>query len=336
MRNIIKNISGSVLLSFLLYGCEKAPVTIELGPKEPVDNFYSKDSIATGKLLTSIDFPITSLPVLSGTGVVNTDSAKLARKKVILQAVADMVYVDGGTFLMGATEEQGTNVHPYEKPAHQVTLSSYYMSKYEVTRELYWYVVGGTNQSNTTWMTANHDMKVPIEYRTYTEFQTFISKLNTLTGLRFSIPTEAQWEFAARGGRKRTSAPTMFAGGTSIDNTSCYLNNCLILPVTPTLPPSLGMADTVGSKTPNELGLYDMSGNMAEMCQDWYASYKDSVQVNPTGPVSLPVGIPQKRVIRGGSWVGTADACRVSARAGALSPSTRFYMVGLRLAHPVQ
>lgn len=336
MRNTIKNISGSIILSLLLFACEKTPVVLDLGPKEPTDNFFSKDTISTGTPLTSIDFPITSLPILSGTGVVNTDSAKLARKKVILQAVADMVYVDGGTFLMGATEEQGTNVHPYEKPAHQVTVSSYYISKYEVTRELYWYVVGGTNQSNTTWLAANPDMKVPMEYRTYTEFQTFISKLNTLTGLKFSIPTEAQWEFAARGGRKRTSTPTMFAGGTSIDNTACYLNNCLILPVTPTLPPSLGMANAVGSKTPNELGLYDMSGNMAEMCQDWYAPYKDSVQVNPTGPISLPAGTPLKRVVRGGSWVGTADACRVSARAGALSPSTRFYMVGLRLAHPVQ
>lgn len=336
MRNTIKYISGSVILSFLLIACEKTPVVLDLGPKEPADNFYSKDTISTGKPLTSTDFPISSLPTLSGTGVVNTDSAKLARKKVILQAVADMVYVDGGTFLMGATEEQGANVHPYERTAHQVSLSSFYISKFEVTRELYWYVVGGANPANATWLTSNSDLKVPIEYRTYTEFQTFITKLNTLTGLKFTIPTESQWEFAARGGRKRSAIPTMYAGGITIDNVACYLNNCLILPVTLTLPPSLGMANIVGSKTANELGLYDMSGNMAEMCQDWYAPYADSTQVNPTGPASLPAGTPQKRVVRGGSWVGTADVCRVSARAGALSPSARFYMVGFRLAHPVQ
>jgi formylglycine-generating enzyme required for sulfatase activity len=335
MRNTIKYISGTVILSLLLFACEKTPVVVELGPKEPVDNFFSTEPISEGNPLTSIDFPITSLPVLTGTGVVNTDSAKLARKAIILQAVADMVYVDGGTFLMGATEEQGSDIHPYEKPTHQVTLSSYYISKFEVSRELYWYVVGGANQANTIWLAANSDLKVPIEYRTYAEFQTFITKLNTLTGLKFTIPTEAQWEFAARGGRKRTSTPTMYAGGSIIDNVSCYLSNCLKLPITPT-PPSLGMANIAGSKAANELGLYDMSGNMAEMCQDWYAPYKDSTQINPTGTASLPAGTPLKRVLRGGSWLGTAEVCRISARAGALSPSTRFYTVGLRLSHPAQ
>jgi formylglycine-generating enzyme required for sulfatase activity len=336
MKNTLIYVSGSILLSFLLIACDKTPVVVELGPKQPVDNFFSTEPISTGNPLTSINFPITSLPTLSGTGVVNTDSAKLARKAIILQAVADMVYVDGGTFLMGATEEQGGDIHPYEKPAHQVTLTSYYISKFEVTRELYWYVVGGANQANATWLTANSDLKVPIEYRTYAEYQTFITKLNTLTGLKFTIPTEAQWEFAVRGGRKRTATPTMYAGGSSIDNVSCYLSNCLILPATTVIPPSLGMANTVGSKAANELGLYDMSGNMAEMCQDWYAPYKDSIQVNPAGSASLPTGTPQKRVVRGGSWLGTAEVCRTSARAGALSPSTRLYMVGLRLSHPVQ
>jgi len=336
MKNTIKHISGSVILSFLLIACDKTPVVVELGPIQPVDNFYSTTPISIGNPLTSIDFPITSLPTLLGTDVVNTDSAKLARKAIILQAVADMVYVDGGTFLMGATEEQGENVHPYEKPAHQVTLTSYYISKFEVTRELYWYVVGGANQANATWLTANSDLKVPIEYRTYAEFQTFITKLNALTGLKFTIPTEAQWEFASRGGRKRTATPTMYAGSASIDNVACYLSNCLILPATTVVPPSLGMANTVGAKAANELGLYDMSGNMAEMCQDWYAPYKDSIQVNPTGPASLPTGTPVKRVVRGGSWLGTAEVCRISARGGALSPSTRFYMVGLRLSHPLQ
>lgn len=336
MRNTIKYICGSVILSFVLIACDKTPVVVELGPKEPADSFFSSEQISTGNPLTSLDFPITSLPALTGTGVVNTDSAKLARKAIIIQAVADMVYVDGGTFLMGATEEQGADIHPYEKPAHQVTLTSYYISKFEVTRELYWYVVGGANQTNPIWLTANSDLKVPIEYRTYTEFQTFITKLNTLTGLKFTIPTEAQWEFAARGGRKRTASPTMYAGDSNINNVACYYNNCLILPITTVAPPSYGMADIVGSKAANELGLYDMSGNMAEICQDWYAPYKDSIQVNPVGPASLPTGTPLKRVVRGGSWLGTAGVCRISARAGALSPSTRFYMVGLRLSHPIQ
>lgn len=334
MRTKFLYIISVVLNLNILTSCEKTEISLTPGPKEPVDSYYSSETIAEGVQLLSIDFPISSLPVLSGAGVVNTDSARLARKQVILQAVADMVYVDGGTFLMGATEEQGLNVHPYEKPAHQVTLTSYYISKYEVTRELYWYVVGGANQSNATLMNANSDLKVPVEYRTYAEFQSFITKLNALTGLKFAVPTEAQWEFAARGGRKRTATPGLYAGGTNIENVACYLNNCMILPVTPVLPPSLGMANAVGTKVPNELGLYDMSGNMAEMCQDWYSAYPDSIQVNPVGPTTLPSGTPLKRVVRGGSWLGTADVCRTSARAGALSPSTRYYMVGLRLAHP--
>ena len=209
-----------------------------------------------------------------------------------------MVAVEGGTFTMGATAEQGSDAYDSEKPAHEVTLSSYYIGQTEVTQAL-WQAVMGSNPSY--WTSANgytDDMQCPVECVWYTNWydncQTFISKLNELTGKTFRLPTEAEWEYAARGGNR--SQGYKYAGSNDINEVAWY-GEGFFGPM------------PVGSKSPNELGLYDMSGNVREWCQDWYGSYSSEAQTNPTGPAS-----GSGRVTRGGGWYDNARFCRVSDR----------------------
>ena len=198
-----------------------------------------------------------------------------------------MKYVSGGTFTMGATSEMG---NPYydEKPTHQVTLSSYYIGETEVTQAL-WEAVMGSNPSE--FIGDDH----PVEYVSWDDCQTFISKLNALTGKRFRLPTEAEWEFAARGGNQ--SRHTKYSGSSRIDDVAWYNGNsgCETHPVK--------------TKQPNELGIYDMSGNVDEWCQDWFGSYSRYAQTNPTGASS-----GSNRVRRGGSVIDTPSFCRSSFR----------------------
>ena len=219
-----------------------------------------------------------------------------------------MVAVQGGTFTMGATAEQGSNADSDEKPTHQVTLSSYYIGQTEVTQAL-WVAVMGSNPSY-----VQGDPQRPVEQVTWEDCQTFIYKLSYLTGRRFRLPTEAEWEFAARGGKKSHSY--RYAGSNTIGNVAWYMDNTFITGLVATL-------------SPNELGLYDMSGNVYEWCQDWYGSYSSAAQTNPTGPTSGTY--PASRVIRGGSFMHEAVECRVSNRSG-LTPDTSIAFVGLRLA----
>ena len=207
----------------------------------------------------------------------------------------EMVKVEGGTFTMGATSEQGSDAYDWEKPSHSVTLSDYSIGKYEVTQEL-WQAVMGNNPS------SSKGSRKPVESVSWDDCQSFISKLNSLLssqlgGRRFALPTEAQWEYAARGGKK--SQRYKYAGSNSISSVAWYADN------------SGNSTHEVGSKSPNELGLYDMSGNVWEWCQDWYSSYSSSSQSNPTGPSS-----GSYRVRRGGCWYNDAGYCRVSFRGG--------------------
>lgn len=217
-----------------------------------------------------------------------------------------MIPVEGGTFTMGATAEQGSDAVDDEKPKHQVTLSSYAIGETEVTQEL-WEAVMGSNPSN---FSGN---QLPVECVSWNDCQTFITKLNQLTGVNFRLPTEAEWEFAARGGNKRSGYK--YAGSNTIGNVAWYSGN------------SSSKPHAVAQKLPNELGLYDMSGNMHEWCQDWYGSYSSAAQTNPTGPAS-----GSARVVRGGGWDNAAEYCRVSFRVSG-TPSTSYDLVGLRLAH---
>ena len=219
----------------------------------------------------------------------------------------DMIAVEGGTFTMGATAEQASDAYSDEKPTHQVTLSSYYIGKTEVTQEL-WQAVMGSNPSGFSG--AN----LPVEKVSWEDCQIFIAILNELTGKYFRLPTEAEWEYAARGGSK--SQGYKYSGSNTVDDVAWYPSN------------SSSKTHPVATKAPNELGIYDMSGNVLEWCRDWYSSsyYSSSSQYNPTGPAS-----GSRRVYRGGSWGSSARLCRISYR-DYNGPSYRFYNLGLRLA----
>ena len=215
-----------------------------------------------------------------------------------------MVYVQGGTFTMGATSEQGYDAYSDEKPAHSVTLSSYYIGQTEVTQAL-WKAVMGNNPSNSK------GDNLPVEEVSWDDCQEFVSKLNRLTGKNFRLPTEAEWEYAARGGSK--SRGYKYSGSNTLGSVAWYDDN------------SGSTTHPVGTKSSNELGLYDMSGNVLEWCQDWKGGYSSSPQTNPKGPNS-----GAERVNRGGSWSIIAGFCRVSIR-GNFPPSDRYCFLGLRL-----
>lgn len=233
------------------------------------------------------------------------DNGEPRRTIIVGNVQFTMIRVDGGTFLMGGTSEQGSDADSDEKPAHQVTLSSYYIGETEVTQEL-WRAVMGKKPSNFK------GDRLPVESVSWRDCQSFIEKLNRQTGLRFRLPTEAEWEYAARGGNK--SRGYKYSGSNNIGDVAWYDGN------------SSSSTHDVKTKQPNELGLYDMSGNVWEWCQDWYDSYSAGSQQNPTGASSGSL-----RVNRGGSWYFNAGYCRVSFRFN-LAPGFRFDNLGLRLA----
>ena len=216
-----------------------------------------------------------------------------------------MVRVEGGSFTMGATSEQGSEAKSDESPVHRVTLSTYYIGETEVTQAL-WEAVMGNNPSN--FKGAN----LPVEQVSWEDCQNFIRELNRMTGKRFRLPTEAEWEYAARGGNK--SQGCKYSGSNAIDKVAWYTDN------------SGNKTHEVRTKSPNELSIYDMSGNVWEWCQDWYGSYDASSQTNPSGPST-----GSSRVYRGGSWLINARNCRVSFR-NFYSPDYRYFNLGLRLA----
>ena len=218
--------------------------------------------------------------------------------------INNMVYVSGGTFTMGGTSEQGSDAEPDEKPTHSVTLSSYYICKYEVTQAL-WRAVMGSNPSNSI------GDNLPVEQVSWDDCQTFINRLNSYTGRNFRLPTEAEWEFAARGGNY--SRHYKYSGSNYISDVAWYDDN------------SGSRTHPVGTKQANELGLYDMSGNVYEWCSDWYGSYSSYSQTDPTGANS---GFG--RVDRGGSWGSNAGRCRSSLRDSS-SPGGCYGVLGLRL-----
>ena len=205
---------------------------------------------------------------------------------------------------MGATSEQEVDAFGDEKPAHEVTLSDYYIGKTEVTQAL-WKAVMGNNPSYF------EGENLPVECISWHDCKTFISKLNALTGKNFRMPTEAEWEYAARGGSK--SRGYKYSGSNTLDDVAWYSGN------------SDSETHEVGTKSPNELGLYDMSGNVSEWCNDWHGDYSSASQTNPKGPDS-----GTKRVDRGGGWWHHAGGCRCSYRSCS-GPDSDSYDLGLRL-----
>ncbi len=256
-------------------------------------------------------------------------------KGVIFQMIA----VQGGTFQMGSNSGDGD-----EKPVHEVRLNNFSIGQTEVTQEL-WEAVMGTNPSR---FKGN---SLPVECVSWNDCQTFIQKLNQLTGKQFRLPTEAEWEFAARGGTTTSlyNGQDIIISGKNnspnLDPLAWYGGNCGRNYTTSEgcdvsngydisgwserqYPDTKGGTHPVGKKEPNAFGLYDMLGNVWEWCQDWYGSdyYSSSVVNNPTGPTS-----GSYRVYRGGSWFGNATYCRVSHRSG-ITPTNTFSYLGFRLA----
>lgn len=224
-------------------------------------------------------------------------------------AVFTMILVEGGSFEMGATEEQGgEDPDENEYPIHLVNLSSYYICQTEVTQRL-WHTVMDTNPSliQGSW-------RLPVDCVKWDMCQKFISALNEYMDYRFEfrMPTEAEWEYAARGGNK--SRGYKYSGSNDLNEVAWYENN------------SGEVTHPVGTKKPNELGIYDMSGNLWEWCQDWTGPYQSVEQTNPTGPET-----GTHRVMRGGSWTYDQQFCRVSRR-NYISNVIKGANCGLRLA----
>ena len=217
-----------------------------------------------------------------------------------------MVGVDGGTFWMGSADDDG-DADSDERPRHQVTLSSFAIGQTEVTQEL-WEAVMGKNPS------YNKKENSPVEFVTFDDCLTFVSKLSQTTGQQFRLPTEAEWEYAARGGKY--SHGYKYSGSNDINDVAWYKDN------------SERAIHEVGQKYPNELGLYDMSGNVMEYCQDWYDQnyYSNSPSVNPCNTSATSY-----RSCRGGSFNANAGRSRVSSRFAQKGGTT---YIGLRLALP--
>lgn len=225
-----------------------------------------------------------------------------------------MIRVQGGTFTMGATPEQGIDAGDKEKPAHQVTLSTYYIGETEVTQEL-WKAVMRTNPSRFN----KGSLQRPVEQVSWDDCQKFIRRLNQLTGHTFRLPTESEWEYAARGGNK--SRGYKYAGGNDINSVAWYRVNAYDKGESS---PDYG-THVVKTRQPNELGIYDMTGNVYEWCQDWYEKYSAGAQSNPKGPSS-----GSDRVYRGGSWDDSAWYCCTSGRSYN-DPDCGSFSIGLRL-----
>ena len=215
-----------------------------------------------------------------------------------------MIPVEGGTFLMGGTEEQESDCED-EYPVHEVTLSSFSIGQTEVTCEL-WKAVMGDRPDYP------NDMQRPMEAVTWAECQEFIAALNEMTGKQFRLPTEAEWEFAARGGN--LSEGYKYAGSNNYNDVAWCGGNAY-------------WAQPVATKAPNELGLYDMSGNVSEWCNDFYGPYTSEAQTNPTGPDS-----DQEFVYRSGPYNYPASASRVAYRYHAEGLYQHMGGLGLRLA----
>jgi formylglycine-generating enzyme required for sulfatase activity len=232
------------------------------------------------------------------------EADKRAKEKAEVMNI-EMVYVQGGTFTMGCTGEQGNDCYPGEGPVHQVTLSNFYMGKYEVT-QAQWKAVMGSNPSNFK------GDNLPVEKVSWNDVQEFIRKLNAQTGKHYRLPTEAEWEYAARGGNK--SRKYKYSGSNALESVAWYGDN------------SGSTTHPVGTKSANELGIYDMSGNVWEWCSDWSGAYPASAQNNPVGALS-----GSDRVYRGGSWYIIAGSCRVAIRFD-YSPGNSGSDLGFRLA----
>lgn len=226
-----------------------------------------------------------------------------------------MIWVEGGDFFMGCTSEQGGDCDNEEQNVRRVTVDGFYIGMLEVTQSQWEKVMGTSIYQQKTKAMSSPVVGVgpdyPMYYVSWEEAVEFCRRLSSKTGRTYTLPTEAQWEYAARGGNKNEG--TKYAGSNMIDVVAWYFDN------------SVGKVNIVGSKRANALGIYDMSGNVKEWCKDWYATYVSYDTNNPIGPSS-----GSYRVTRGGSGLNSALRCRVASRGGN-PPDYRFYDIGFRV-----
>lgn len=228
------------------------------------------------------------LAITCGLVATSQDYAKKAQEIDVNGVKFNMVYVEGGSFMMGATSDQKGWAKD-ESPVHEVVLDSYYIGETEVTQAL-WIAVMGENPSHFT-----SSVMQPVESISWKDCKEFIARLNEITGLNFRFLTEAEWEYAARGGNK--SEGYLFSGSNNLETVAwCDAN-------------SNSSTHAVATKNPNELGIYDMSGNVGEWCGDWYGDYSSQKQLNPKGAKSSSY-----KVSRGGAWFSREATCRVADR----------------------
>ncbi len=229
-------------------------------------------------------------------------------KEALKEIAAAMVKVEGGTFTMGCTNPQDSDCVYWEKPRHTVKVNSFYISKFPVTQKQ-WKAIMGSVQTNEDCA------QCPVVYVTWFDAQVFINKLNQYTDKNYRLPTEAEWEYAAKGGNK--SHGYKYAGSNNAMEVAWY--DTLIS----------HKLHPVGMKKPNELGLYDMSGDVWQWCSDWFSEkyYSEGPSDNPKGPATGN----GDRSLRGGSWWGPMTDCRVANR-DKYPPDSKDDDVGFRLA----
>jgi formylglycine-generating enzyme required for sulfatase activity len=263
------------------------------------------DNILSGTLIFKVSINKTA-KVSDDIPKISEDITSPDNKPTITANSIPMVFVQGGTFTMGCTTKQRNDCDEDEKPAHQVTLSDFYIGKYEVTQAQWLSVMG----NNPSWFNGNN---LPVEKVSWYDVQEFLEKLNAQTGMNYRLPTEAEWEYAARGGNQ--SKGYKYSGSNSVDEVAWYAKN------------SDKKTHETGAKKANELGIYDMTGNVSEWCNDRYEKYNSVAQTNPQGPSS-----GSNRVDRGGGWNYVAQSVRVPNRGGSGTPYYRYNCVGFRLA----
>ena len=254
--------------------------------------------------LQSCNKGTTGIETINGFDVNWTGDLNKKGQDAVRDMISNMVKVEAGTFYMGAQndsviynnyDENATNL---ESPVHEVTISEFHINKYEVTQSLWEAIMGKHNDKNDEFDQWEDRFGKGDNYPAYRisfkDVETFIGKLNESTGLNFALPTEAQWEYAARGGANTNY--TLYAGGDNVLEYAWIDQNS-------------DKCSEIGKKTPNTLGLYDMSGNVWEMCQDWYYDYTADAVENPIGEAYTGY-----HVYRGGSWNTNAQSARVTAR----------------------
>lgn len=240
----------------------------------------------------------------NNTNFVKINSDTLFRKQIIDSLYLNLVLVHGGLFKMGADKTTDEDADIDESPIHKVKISDFYISKYEITQSL-WYAVMDNNPSE------NKGWSLPVENVSFEDICDFLEKIKAITGLKYRLPTEAEWEYSAKGGCE--SDGYIFSGSNNIEEIAWYDKN------------SNGHSHPVGCKRPNELGIYDLTGNVAEWCSDRMGKFTESDKTNPNGPI-----FGTKRIRKGGGWFSSKKYCRNTGRYQA-SPNHKTNDLGFRL-----